>query len=302
MAPRVAFHIGYHKTATTWFQRVALPRHPDIHIFLTQGFARDPFLRDIVFTPDRSFDAGHAKECFDRQIAELGVPDDGVVVVSEERLSGHAATGGFDAFRIAERLAQVVPDAKVFCGVREQLSMIESEYLQLLQEGSLARLNWLLDFEPLAASLPGFDLGHYEYDALADHYAELFGPGHVRLFEFSAMTGNPRGYLDEVSGFLEIDRWPALTDEELSRRVNRAVPRRLLGLRRFLNHFERRPLNPHPVVAFPPFWRGPLWWCAARLPARKRGLLDRAAQDRLRERYRDSNQRLAQRYGVEFPT
>lgn len=301
MAPRVAFHVGYHKTATTWFQRVALPRHPAVHVFLADGSASDPFLREIIFSPDRSFRAARAREHFDRRVDELGVPDDAVVVVSEERLSGHAATGGFDTFRIAERLAEVVPDAKVFFGVREQISMIESEYLQLLQEGSLAPLDWLINFSPRPASLPGFDLGHYEYDTLADHYAELFGKSNVRLFEFSAMTGHPQRFLDELSGFLEIEPWPALSDEELRRRINPAVPRRLLGLRRFLNHFERRPLNPHPVLGFRPVWRGPLWWLAARRPSPKQGLVDEQTRTRLRQLYRDSNARLAARYGVEFP-
>jgi hypothetical protein len=299
VAPRIAFHIGYHKTATTWFQREALPRHPGIHP-LVSAVGNDPFLTEIVLRSDRAFDAAHARAVLDRRISELGVPADGTLVVSEERLSGHAATGGFDTFRIADRLAAVVPDALVFFVVREQVAMIESEYLQLVQEGSLASLRWLLDFTPRAATVPGFDLDHYEYDRLADHYGERFGRDRVRLFEFRAVTGDPRRYLDDVATFLGVEPWPALPPEVLGRRVNPGLPKRLVGVRRFMNHFERRPLNPHPVVSMHPFWRGPLWALASRLPARRRPLLDDATRATLRARYAPSNARLAERYGITF--
>lgn len=300
MSRSVAFHIGYHKTATTWFQREALHRHPDVRRFLTGATWEDPFLREVILASRRDYDAHRVREVFDRRMEGLAIPDGGVAIVSEERLSGHVATGGFDTFQIAERLAEVAPDARVFFVVREQVDMIESEYLQLVQEGSSARLDWLLRFTPTAATVPGFDLGHYEYDRLADHYAQLFGPKRVRVFEFRSVVGDPRRFLDDVAGYLGIDPWPTLPTDVLSRRVNPRLPRRLLGLRRFLNHFERRPLNPHPVVALPPVWRGPLWWLASRLPAPRRPLLDAETRAGLRARYAASNARLAERYGVVF--
>jgi hypothetical protein len=296
---QVAFHIGYHKTATTWFQREALPRHPGIR-HLAQSVGNDPFLTELVLRSDRAFSASRARDLLAWKVRELDVPPGGTLVISEERLSGHAATGGFDTFRIAERIAAVVPDAKVFFVVREQVSMIESEYLQLVQEGTTARLGWLLAFQPRAATLPGFDLDHYEYDRLADHYVDLLGRDHVRLFEFSRVIGDPRRFLDDVAGFLRVNPWPQLPPEVLSRRVNPTLPRRLLGLRRFMNHFERRPLNPHPLVSLPPFWRGPLWWMASRLPKAKKPLLDEHTRAELLARYAASNQRLATRHGITF--
>jgi hypothetical protein len=300
VTPRVAFHIGYHKTASTWFQREALPRHGAIGRYLTDALGEDPFLHMLVLSSDREFDPNVARRRFEERILELDVPDDGIVIVSEERLSGHAATGGYDTFRIAERIAAVVPEAQVFFVVRDQVDMIESEYLQLIQEGSVAPLEWLLGFRPRAATVPGFELSHYEYDRLADHYTQLFGRENVRLFEFRAMTRDPRAFLDHVSDFLGIEPWPQLPEDVLTRRVNPTLPRRLLGVRRFFNHFERRPLNPHPLLALPPIWRGPLWWLASRLPARRRSLLDSKTQTMLREHFGASNLRLGTRYGVDF--
>jgi hypothetical protein len=300
MTPRIAFHLGFHKTATTWFQREALPRHPAVGRFVPTSPMDSPFLVEILASPDRSFDPKRTRELLERRIAELAVPTDGVVVISAERLSGNAATGGYDAVRIANRLAAVAPEAKVFWVVREQVSMLESEYRQLVREGSPAKLRNFIQPAPGARMRVGFDPGQYEYDLLADAYARLFGAEQVRLFEFGALTADPGAFLDEVAAFLEISPWPSLPPEVLHARVNSSLPRRLMGVRRFMNHFERGGLNPFPVVAFRPVWRTPLGVLADRLPPPKTPFFDPEMQESLRARYRASNERLAERYGIVF--
>jgi hypothetical protein len=184
--------------------------------------------------------------------------------------------------------------------VRDQVSMVESEYRQLVFEGSPAKLDQLLA-RPSATMRPGFDLGHYEYDVLADHYVERFGAANVRVFEFAAMLREPRAFLGDLATFLEIEPWPELSESVLSTRVNATLPTRFLSTRRRLNHFQKTGLNPHPMVSMRPVWRTPLWVLANRLPPPKRPLLDAAAREKIRERFRASNQRLAERYGVVFP-
>lgn len=299
MGPRIAFHIGYHKTASTWFQREILPRHPAIAAFVGGPPSADPFLLDVIGSPDRAFDPQRARERFDARVEQLDVPDDGIVLVSAERLSGHAATGGYDAFRIAARLSAVVPDASVFFVVREQVGMIESEYRQLVLEGSPATLDALVRRPPRWNTV-GFDLGHYEYDLLADEYARRFGAARVRCFGLGAISAEPRRFLDDLAQFLGVAPWPRLGDEVLRRRVNRGLPARLVGVRRFLNHFQRSALNPYPLVAVRPFWSSPLAAIASRLPPRRRPLLDAETVRWLRERYQASNERLALRYGVDL--
>ena len=52
-----------------------------------------------------------------------------VPVISHERLSGYPHSGGHDSKEIAHRLAAVFPNAKVVIVIREQKSMILSNYL-----------------------------------------------------------------------------------------------------------------------------------------------------------------------------
>jgi hypothetical protein len=275
-----------------------MPAHPGIRPLFTEQPTTDPLLRELVLTPRHSFDVDRARAALHARLDALDVPEGGIALGSQERLSGHAATGGFDTFDIAERLALVAPDARVFAVVREQVAMIESEYLQLLQEGSLRGLDQLLRSSPTLSSMPVFDLRQYEYDRLADHYVTLFGPASYRVFDFDVLRADPRAYLDDLATYLGLGPWPALDDAQLRKRHNPTVPKRLLGLRRFLNQFERRPLNPDPVVAVRPVWRGPLWWLAAHWPGRARPVVDAARAAELRARYRASNARLAERHGV----
>ncbi len=293
----VAFHLGYHKTGTSWLQREIFPRHPALRPVVRASPRANPFLVEVVVRPDREFDAGRARAHLEAEVAQLDLPDGGVAVVSAERLSGLAATGGYDTFRIAARLHAAVPEARVVFCVREQVAMIESEYRQLVLEGCPARLTDLVARTPGWRTV-GFDLGHYEYDRLADRYVELFGGDRVRVFGFEAMVADRAGFLAALADHLGVPPWPDLPREVLERRVNAGLPKRLLGLRRFLNHFERSDLNPDPLLALPPVWRSPLAALASRLPARRGPLLDAATRARLQEHYRGANARLAQRHGV----
>jgi hypothetical protein len=295
---RVAVHIGFHKTATTWLQQEILPRHPEVRSFVDGSPHGSPFLVEIIGRSDRRFDPVVARAAFDARVAELAVPAGGTVVVSAERLSGHAATGGFDTVRIARRLHAVVPEARVFFAVREQVAMIESEYRQLLLEGSPRRLGSLLHTRPSWARVE-FDLEHYEYDLLADEYARCFGADRVLVESFEAINRDQAAYLARLAGFLEIAPWQ-LPDGVLARRVNRGASTRLLGVRRGLNGFTRSHLQPDPPVALPGGWRRPLAAVAARLPARRAPLIDESERARLREHYAASNARLTERYGVTF--
>jgi hypothetical protein len=178
--------------------------------------------------------------------------------------------------------------------------MLESENRQLVREGSPAKLKQFVNPAQRTAMRVGFDLGHYEYDLLADAYARLFGSDNIRLFELGALTADPAAFLDQVAAFLAIGPWPQLPDDVLRKRVNRGLPRRLMGVRRFMNHFERGGLNPYPLIPLRPVWRTPLGVLAERLPEPTRPFFDAETEARLRERYRASNERLAERYGVVF--
>lgn len=290
MRPPVVVHIGFHKTATTWLQREVFPHHPGLAPFVSGRVWNDPFLRCVVADSDRDFDPARAGEAYEAGLARLGVlAPDTVVVVSAERLSGHAASGGYDSVRIAHRLHATLPEARVLMVVRSQIDMIESEYRQLVGEGYPGRISSLWSSDPWKTAQ--FDLGQYEYDTLTREYQQRFGAENVAVFTYEGIVANRARFLDRLAAFLGVGPFE-LGDDVGARAVHPGLPNRGLGLLRMLNHFRAGELNRFPPVDLGVWWRGPIVSVARHLP-RKRHLVPAAKRAELAERYAESNARLA---------
>lgn len=290
MAQPVAVHIGYHKTATTWLQHDVFPRHQALHPYVAGRVWNDPFLRCIVAESDGEFDAERARVAYETGLLRLGglEPSD-VVVVSAERLSGHAASGGYDTFRIAERLHATLPAARVLIVVRSQIDMIESEYRQLVGEGYPGRISSLWSSD--AWKTASFDLGHYEYDRLVREYHGRFGPDQVAVFTYEGIVAERDRFLDRLADFLGVAPFERGTDDN-AREVHPGLPNRSLALLRAMNHLRRSELNRFPIVDLGDRWRGPIVAVTRRLP-RRRHLIAAEKRAELAARYRQSNDRLA---------
>jgi hypothetical protein len=289
MPEQVAVHIGFHKTATTWLQREVFPHHSHLRPYVEGRVWNDPFLREIVAASDRDFDPERARSAFESGLPRLGPPaEDSVVVVSAERLSGHAASGGYDSLRVARRLHDTLPDARVLMVVRSQIDMIESEYRQLVGEGYPGPISSLWSSDPWKTTQ--FDLGHYEYDALVREYHAQFGAPKVAVFSYEGIVADRSRFLERLASFLGVEPFD-LGADAAGRAVHPGLPNRGLGLLRALNRFRRSELNRFPIVDLGSAWRGPIVAVARRLP-RKRHLIPAAKRAELAERYRDANARL----------
>lgn len=311
----VVVHIGYHKTASTWLQRVVFPSQGRLVRVVQDGPARlNPFVHAIVAPHDADFDPGAARAALDRLVAErLGVEADGrvagggaarsgppVVLVSAERLSGHAASGGYDTHRIADRLHATLAgrDVKVCWLVREQTAMIESQYRQLVSHGFCGPIEALWSDESGWRTV-GPRAAYYEYDRLADHYAARFGRDRVALWAYEHLASERDRFLAALAAFCGVDGFGDLRSEDAARVVNPSIPARGLWVHRTLNRWRRTELNPYAPVHLGPRWRAAALAVTRRLPPR-RSLLSEAQRRAIRDRYAASNARLAERYGVRF--
>jgi hypothetical protein len=290
MPAPVAVHVGYHKTATTWLQRDVFPHHPRLHPYVEGRVWNDPFLHCIVAETDREFDAERARVAYETGLLRLaGLGPSDVVVVSAERLSGHAASGGYDTYRIAGRLHATLPEARVLIVVRSQIDMIESEYRQLVGEGYPGRISSLWSSDRWKTT--AFDLGHYEYDGLVREYQQRFGADQVAVFTYEGIVAERDRFLDRLADFLGVAPFD-LRASGNAREVHPGLPNRGLGILRAMNHLRRSELNRFPIVDLGTRWRGPIVAVARRLPNR-RHLIPAARRAELAARYRDSNDRLA---------
>jgi hypothetical protein len=193
-------HIGYHKTGTNWLQRRFfsdpstgyrwLGKRPGSHP--VRRFVRD---RPFEFEPDA---VRAALRPLIAEAEEAGL----LPVLSLERLSGSALSGGYDSVRIADRLHQVFPEGRILVVVREQRSMVVSTYKGYVQQGGAAPLEHFLEGRRSATfRVPGFDPAYFEYDGLIGHYRGLFGPDNVLALAFDQFVEDGRGFVDRIASF-----------------------------------------------------------------------------------------------------
>ncbi len=303
MAPRLPsiVHIGYHKTATNWFQKVCYPAVTNAE-YLHRKRARQAFLADsgLHFDPERAREA-------------LGLDRRRRVILCEEELSGNIHTGGlYGCFtrEIARRIATVLPEAQVVIFVREQVDMIASAYKQYVKEGGTHGVNRYLHpgrylpesgFQPAKAAL--FDFAHFDYAALVDHYDTLFGRERVQVFAYEDFRRDNRAFLEDYVRRLELD---VDLDGLGDTRPNPPYGRGVLPLARLLNHFTYRDLLYKRCWLHLPLLyklRGSLLERLDRLPGlgapvAPQRLLGRQNVALIRARYAESNRWLARRTGL----
>lgn len=301
-------HIGYHKTATSWLQR---------HVFAGAGTGLvtvgkrgvDHPIRQLVRATALEFDAAACRALFEpllERIREQGLTP----VVSWERLSGHAVSGGWDSKELADRLHAVFPEGKVLVVVREQRSLIVSTYKQYLMAGGRLPVERFL--EPLDVQnmrLPPFDLRFFEYEHLIGRYRTLFGPDRVLTLAYDQFTRDSQAFVGAICAY---GGHPA-TDEVLAALPYGDVRRPaheafVLGIRRHGNAFRRSELNPVPTLDSGLLRRamklsehaagGSLVPESVR--ARSEASLRRTVDRIVGDRYRDSNRATAELTGLDL--
>jgi len=195
MAPPI-FHIGYHKTATTWFQNRFYPA-----VSNARSVPRDR-LRELLILPRAlEFDPAASQ-------AELGA-DDQRAIFCDEELSGNIHTGGHHGCLtadLARRLHAVDPEGQVVIFLRNQIDMIASVYRQYVRVGGNYGVGRYLRHEGIRPNrAPLFDLGHFDYHRLIACYVDLFGRDRVKVCLFGDFRRDNRSFLASYAHDLDLE-------------------------------------------------------------------------------------------------
>jgi hypothetical protein len=245
---RPLLHIGYHKTGTNWLQEEFFGDPRTGYRWLGKQPLTHP-VHTLVRARPLDFDAGAVRSEFQPMIAEAeraGL----VSVVSFPRLSGHPYSGGYDSKLIADRLAEVFPEARILIVIREQRSMIVSVYKQYVNAGGESKLSsFLQPVKQREWRVPGFDYGHFEYDRLIGHYRSLYGADKVLVLPYEQFVRDARGFVEAIGRFAGREvRAEVLDSLPFGVRSNSAQSALAIAAARPLNRFRRRSdLNPEPL-------------------------------------------------------
>ena len=293
---KTVFHIGLHKTGTTWFQMVFYIHHKRIHNIIDSSTPwNDPIARGLIKPPEGTFDAKAWRDQVEREVSRRTIPEHDIVMLSAERLSGHPASGGADRFLIARRIQEAFPEAKIFCALRNQTDMIDDMYRTMLLEGYSGSIERLLTDESWKTASPRGSF--FDYLPLYEAYIEAFGEGSCLFMCHEHMRADPEAYLTRLCEFIgvEVDLPPA---DSVRREVNTGLPTVGNGILRFINAFRRTEYHPDPPIALPHSLYSVMKGLFRKLPQRPRVLSNEQVQ-RIRTTYAESNTVLAERIGGE---
>ena len=246
---RAIVHIGYHKTATTWFQTCFYPFVRNAR-YIPRAAVQGAFLEDTAF---------HFQP--ERALEKLGAKADEKVILCEEGLSGYIHNGGYAGCfskEMAHRIKAGLPDADIVIFVRNQPSIIAASYQQYVKGGGTHSVRRYLFAESYVqgarrefAKCPRFTFEHFEYAPLIAHYQDLFGKDRVHVFAYEAFKAAPQKFLADFAARLGLDA--GLKDLSGST-SNRSYGLPTMWIVRVLNMFTNRTVLDKHYIVHVPFW------------------------------------------------
>jgi hypothetical protein len=231
-------HIGYHKTATNWFQRLYYPFVSNAD-YVDRKLTRAALLEDSALQFDRD-------KAWDR----LEVSEQQRLILCEEELSGNIHNGGlFGCLSkdVAYRTKALLPDASIIIFIRNQVDMIASVYNQYLKEGGTHNPDrYFFHQKYLAQSgfshryAPLFLFDHFDYLPLVKLYQQVFGKEKVFVYLYEDFRQDLKSFMTlfEQTHHLEAEWLKVSTGS-----VNLSYKTGTIALAKILNRFSYRDVS-----------------------------------------------------------
>lgn len=183
--PRIAIHIGLHKTGTTYIQSTLLPNLAGVSLVRGWFSHREIIAKDFSKT----------------------------LVISDESLSGALFSGDYynDFLRKVQKLKTLYQNPKIIIGIRKHDSFLLSSYKQYLHEKGTGEFSALFNKE---------DTGLIKQHELLltqklTHLKEVFSD--VFIYSQESLRERPQDFLDGLCRFLEVENNIVLADLKRSK-------------------------------------------------------------------------------------
>lgn len=232
---KVVFHIGLHKTASTWLQKKVFSQLSGV-----EYFGHDFIYEHIIDPTEEEFSPFGVR-------SKLLKSPGGVKVCSSERLSGNPHSGYYDNALLADRMRAIAKDAKILLVLREQKSMLVSCYKQYVKSGGFCMIEEYI--APVTdGRIPLFDASFFEYDAVVSRYVRRFGSDNVLVLPFELLKSDLSAFLAHIGNFIGLD---CSFLEDVGTKQNVAMNDFQIATMRMLNVLGGdSSLNPHKTVLY----------------------------------------------------
>lgn len=222
-------HIGYHKTASSWFQFYGYKNSSRIRLL---NDVRSDFYRIFMNTfvlPDKyNFDYQEYFKSF--WTPQLKIGDDPTTIkgICEENLSGHFWTGR-NSDTLLQRVNDCFDSPKVIISIRQQDNMLASLYSNYIKNGGTLTAKRLLSDVCFEGNLV---LSKLCYDRLISSAQEMFGFKNVMVYAYEEFQSDPMSLLWRIFQFIGAEEYGAA---DFNIRVNKGRGKIGLQLERILN-------------------------------------------------------------------
>jgi len=294
----ILVHIGYHKTGTTWLQRVLFNNSA---IGFALPFSNQEILPLLVYPHALDFNPHTCRKHFQPKLVEASKR--GLIpVLSSEELSGNPHSDGYASKEFADRLMAVFPEARILIVIREQKDMIVSTYKQYVKVGGPCSLAEYLR-PPVRGRerIPLFDWDHFKYHRLIGYYLRLFDRSRILVLPYELFKERPSDFISQVVLFCGLEtNVTTITALPYSIKKNESLSGLSIAMKRRLNRIigPQDRLNPRvliPVTTLSASQKLKLWWQAwdSVLPSSFKEVSENRfktmVSERMRDKYKQSN-------------
>ncbi|ELS00033.1 sulfotransferase domain-containing protein [Gloeocapsa sp. PCC 73106] len=200
---KLLIHIGYPKTASSWLQK-SIFNNKDLGVVAPWGQGKQAVeaINYFYYPDDLNFTVADTYCHFLPGIEQANLQNL-VPILSHEYLSVRIGAISYPKL-VADRLAQVFPEAKILLFIREQKKIILSTYQEYIKNQGVQTLEQALDENNYTdGKLPAVRPSLYKYDVLISYYQQLFGKDQVLVIPFELFKSNNLDVVIKILDFVD---------------------------------------------------------------------------------------------------
>ena len=241
---QIYFHIGFHKTGTTWLQNKLFLNTDHFNLINnhTQPW-NDKLIKYIITKHSNDFEANKLLE-----IIKPRIKKNKINIISAERLSGHPYSAGYDTKLIAEKIHKTFPYAKIIVVTREYKSFVISTFKQIVKQGYPGSFNEYINRDNWY--FPTTSKYYFDHQNTVNLYKKLFNEENVLELNFNTFKSNKDVFLHSISKF--IGKNININISQQNDVVNKTYSNNKIRAIKFLNKFRRTEYNQYPLIILNP--------------------------------------------------
>ena len=275
------FHIGYHKTATTWFQKKFYP--------LLKNYNQVDRSKIRAFFYENNYQDFSSKK---NQI------------FCDEELSGNIHNGAYLGL-LSENIATKISkfeNPKVIIFIRNQYDIIVSSYLQYIKEGGNYSFSRYIEHKEFERSNRSslFSFKHFDYKNLIHKYQSLIGKENVYIYLFEDFITDQELF---ISSFIKDHNLEIDLNKGDFKKNNNSYSYVSLFFARIINSFSRKNVLYKYYIIHLPFIYEYAREILRRIkifPVRSRSFLNDEFRQIINKKYSDSNKSIAKEYNLDL--